>query len=66
MLTDDEALAVVLGLLAAERLGMGATVPAGAGARAKIERVRPQALREPLAAMQKTLHFTADAVRWPA
>lgn len=62
VLTNDEALAVVLGLLAAERLGMGTTVLAGAGARAKIERVLPQALREPLAAMQETLSFTANAV----
>lgn len=62
VLTNDEALAVVLGLLAAERLGMGTTVLAGAGARAKIERVLPLALREPLAAMRETLHFTANAV----
>ncbi|WP_246083280.1 helix-turn-helix transcriptional regulator [Nonomuraea diastatica] len=62
VLTNDEALAVVLGLLAAERLGMGTTVLAGAGARAKIERVLPQALREPLAAMRETLYFTANAV----
>ncbi|MEV4559317.1 YafY family protein [Kitasatospora sp. NPDC049285] len=62
VLTNDEALAVVLGLLAADRLGMGTTVLAGAGARAKIERVLPQALREPLAAMRETLSFTANAV----
>lgn len=62
VLTNDEALAVVLGLLAAEHLGMGTTAPAGAGARAKIERVLPQALREPLAAMRETLSFTANAV----
>ncbi|MFJ9360819.1 helix-turn-helix transcriptional regulator [Streptomyces mirabilis] len=62
VLTNDEALAVVLGLLAAERLGMGTTVLAGAGARAKIERVLPNALREPLTAMRETLFFTANAV----
>ena len=62
LLTNDEALAVVLGLLAAERLGMGTTTLAAAGARAKIERVLPQPLREPLAAMQQTLSFTANAV----
>ncbi|HUR04333.1 MAG TPA: HTH domain-containing protein, partial [Nonomuraea sp.] len=55
VLTNDEALAVVLGLLAGERLGMSSTAPAGAGALAKIERVLPQALREPLAAMRDTL-----------
>ncbi|MFE3068160.1 helix-turn-helix transcriptional regulator [Streptomyces sp. NPDC059247] len=62
VLTNDEALAVVLGLLAAERIGMGTTVLAGAGARAKIERVLSQALREPLTAMRETLSFTTDAV----
>jgi predicted DNA-binding transcriptional regulator YafY len=62
VLTNDEALAVVLGLLAAEHLGMGPTALAGAGARAKIERVLPDALREPLTAMRETLSFTANAV----
>ncbi|GGW30902.1 transcriptional regulator [Streptomyces lucensis JCM 4490] len=62
VLTNDEALAVVLGLLAAERLGMGTAAPATAGALAKIERVLPHALREPLAAMRETLSFTAGAV----
>ncbi|WP_433273975.1 helix-turn-helix transcriptional regulator [Actinosynnema sp. CS-041913] len=62
VLTNDEALAVVLGLLAAERLGMGTAAPASAGALAKIERVLPHALREPLAAMWETLSFTANAV----
>ncbi|MFD5447628.1 helix-turn-helix transcriptional regulator [Streptomyces sp. NPDC003470] len=62
VLTNDEALAVVLGLLAAERLGMGTAAPASAGALAKIERVLPDSLREPLAAMRETLSFTAGAV----
>ncbi|MEV5569335.1 YafY family protein [Spirillospora sp. NPDC052269] len=62
VLTNDEALAVVLGLLAAERLGMGTAAPANAGALVKIERVLPNALREPLAAMRETLSFTAHAV----
>jgi predicted DNA-binding transcriptional regulator YafY len=62
MLTNDEALAVVVGLLAAERLGMSMTTPANSGALAKIERVLPHSLREPLAAMRETLSFTADTV----
>jgi predicted DNA-binding transcriptional regulator YafY len=62
VLTNDEALAVVLGLLAAERLGMSTAAPASAGALAKIERVLPHALREPLADMRETLSFTANAV----
>ncbi|MFT2015923.1 helix-turn-helix transcriptional regulator [Streptomyces sp. 796.1] len=66
VLSNDEALAVVLGLLAAERLGMGTTAPASAGALAKVERVLPHPLREPLAAMRETLSFTANAVRGQA
>ncbi len=62
VLTNDEALAVVLGLVAAERLGLSATAPAGEGALAKIERVLPDALREPLAAIRETLSFTAKTV----
>ncbi|MBB5803326.1 hypothetical protein F4560_003094 [Saccharothrix ecbatanensis] len=62
VLINDEALAVVLGLVAAERLGMGTAVPASAGALAKIERVLPQALREPLAAIRESLAFTGNAV----
>ncbi|GGM22980.1 transcriptional regulator [Micromonospora sonchi] len=62
VLTNDEALAVVVGLLAAERLGMSMTIPANSGALAKIERVLPHSLREPLAAMRETLSFTTNAV----
>ncbi|GHJ47057.1 transcriptional regulator [Catellatospora sp. TT07R-123] len=62
MLTNDEALAVFLGLLAGERLGMTTTSPATAGALSKIERVLPISLREPLAAMRETLSFTANTV----
>lgn len=62
MLTNEEALVVVLGLLAGERLGMSTTAPAGAGALAKIERVLPDPLRAPLAAMRDTLSFTAGTV----
>ncbi|MEU8680980.1 YafY family protein [Streptomyces sp. NPDC048611] len=62
MLTNEEALVVVLGLLAGERLGMSTTAPAGAGALAKIERVLPDPLRAPLAAMRDTLSFTAATV----
>ncbi|MGW2005752.1 helix-turn-helix transcriptional regulator [Streptomyces nigrescens] len=62
MLTNEEALVVMLGLLAGERLGMGTTAPAGAGALAKIERVLPDPLRTPLAAMRDTLSFTTNTV----
>ena len=57
MLTDDEAAAVVLALLAAERLGHPA---AGlATALAKIQRVLPAALSDRIAALRQTLGFTA-------
>ncbi|WP_025618311.1 helix-turn-helix transcriptional regulator [Salinispora cortesiana] len=62
VLTNDEALAVVVGLLAAEWLGMSMTTPAHSGALAKVERVLPRGLREPLAAIRETLSFTTNAV----
>jgi predicted DNA-binding transcriptional regulator YafY len=55
MLTEDEALAVTLGLLAAQRLGLAGPVPAVEGALAKIERVLPVALRERVHAVQETV-----------
>jgi predicted DNA-binding transcriptional regulator YafY len=55
MWTDEEAVAVTLGLLAAERLGMVQTVPTVKSALAKVERVLPQALRERVQAIQQTV-----------
>jgi predicted DNA-binding transcriptional regulator YafY len=46
MLTDDEALAVSLGLRALEPLGLGAFVPAMKSALSKLERVLPKAIAE--------------------
>ncbi|HLJ81221.1 MAG TPA: YafY family protein [Ktedonobacterales bacterium] len=60
MLTEDEALAVVLGLLAARRLGLAATAPDVEGALAKIERVLPVALRERVQAVQETLVLAVE------
>ncbi|WSG47867.1 YafY family transcriptional regulator [Dactylosporangium sp. NBC_01737] len=54
MLTDDEAVAVVFGLLIAARQGV--TTPL---ALAKIERVLPAKLRERVQAVRETLGFTA-------
>ena len=59
MLTDDEATAVVIGLLAAERLGQ--PVAGLAAALAKIQRVLPATLSERVAALRQTLGF--DSVR---
>src|SRR5437016_7514436 len=55
MFTEDEALALTLGLLAARRLGLTATAPAVEGALAKIERVMPATLRARVRAVQETL-----------
>lgn len=56
MLTDDEAAAVVIGLLAAERVGQ--PVAGVSTALAKIQRVLPAALSERVAALRQTLGFT--------
>jgi predicted DNA-binding transcriptional regulator YafY len=55
MFSEDEALAVTLGLLAARRLGLAVAAPAVEGALAKIERVLPPALRERIQAVQAAL-----------
>lgn len=56
MLTDDEATATVLGLLAARRLGLAAT--AAEAALAKVRRVLPTALGRRVEALRETLGFT--------
>lgn len=56
MLTDDEATAVALGLLAGRRLGLP-TGPAES-ALAKLRRVLPHALRDRVHALEQTLGFT--------
>ena len=61
MLTDDEAVAVVLGLIAAARIGLAAETPAAAAAEAKISRVLPAPLAERLAALRSSLGFTMRA-----
>lgn len=58
MFTEDEALALTLGLMAARRLGLATTAPAIEGALAKVDRVLPVALRERVQAVQETLAFT--------
>jgi predicted DNA-binding transcriptional regulator YafY len=55
MFTNEEVLAVTLGLLAARRLQLAAAAPAVEGALAKIERVLPTSLRESVHALQETL-----------
>ena len=57
MFTDDEALALTLGLLMARKIGLGVAAPAIEGALAKVERVLPAMLRERVRAVQETLIF---------
>jgi predicted DNA-binding transcriptional regulator YafY len=58
MLDDDEAVAVVLGLVAAQRQGLTASVE---GALAKLHRVLPETLRRRVEALEATLAFTTPA-----
>jgi predicted DNA-binding transcriptional regulator YafY len=55
MFTEDEALAVTLGLLVARRLGLAVAAPDVEGALAKVGRVLPAALRERVQAVQDIL-----------
>ena len=57
MFTDDEAMALTLGLLVARKMGLTMTAPAAEGAIAKIERVLPTEIRERVQAIQETLVF---------
>src|SRR3954451_22948057 len=72
MLTHEEALAVLLGLVAGPRGGLGTTSPAGVGlvttsvagmesAAAKVRRVLPEALGRRLDALLATADFTTPA-----
>lgn len=66
MLGDDEAVAVVLGLLATRESGPDGTTDAVAGALAKINRVLPSTLRRQVEALEETLDFTATTGSAPA
>jgi len=61
MLNDDEAIVVVLGLVAARRLGLDVTTESVDGALAKIHRVLPDALRRRVESLETTLGFTTPA-----
>src|SRR3954447_17221775 len=63
MLSDDEALAVLLGLIAGRRAGLMTTTGTGTAnetAAAKIRRVLPAGLAERLDAVLESLAFTAE------
>ena len=66
MLSNDEAIAVTLGLLAADRLGLAGAVPAVEGALAKVERVLPAEVRERVRAVQGSVTLDlAEAAVFP-
>lgn len=57
MFTEDEALAITLGLLAARRLGLTADALGSEGALAKVDRALPAAARERIQAVQAAIAF---------
>jgi predicted DNA-binding transcriptional regulator YafY len=61
MLSDDEAVVVVLGLVAAQRLGLDTEDAAAEAALTKIHRVLPTRLRGRVEALEAALDFTATA-----
>jgi predicted DNA-binding transcriptional regulator YafY len=61
MLTDDEAVAVALGVQAAGRLGLSGSAEAVEGALVKIHRVLPDGLRRRVEALEETLDFTSGS-----
>ncbi len=65
MFTEEEALALTLGLLASRRLGLISAVPAVEGALAKVERVLPPLLQERVRAVQDTLSLSFPPLHTP-
>ena len=67
MFTDEEAIALALGLLSARRLGLSGAAPAVEGAQAKLERVMPDGLRERVRTFEEVVVPAAVApARLPA
>jgi predicted DNA-binding transcriptional regulator YafY len=66
MFTDDEALALSVGLLAARHLGLSDSAAAIASAQAKLERVLPQPLRRHVRAIDETVTLELSRVTAPA
>jgi len=66
MFTDEEALALALGLLTARHLGLAGVAPAVEGALAKLERVMSEALRGRVRALQETVSLAAARPQAPA
>jgi predicted DNA-binding transcriptional regulator YafY len=66
MFTEDETLALSLGLLAARGLGLAEAAPAVASAQAKLERVMPDGLRRRVRAIGDTVKLDARRAQAPA
>ena len=66
LFTDDEALALSLGLHAASALGLGETAAGLASARSKLERVMPADLKRRLRAADETMQLDLPASGPPA
>lgn len=62
MLSNDEAVVISLGLLAARRLGLDSETAAAEDALQKIHRVLPTTLRRQVEALEAALGFTAPAL----
>jgi predicted DNA-binding transcriptional regulator YafY len=58
MFTEDEAVAVTLGLIAARRSGLAAAAQATEGALAKVERVLPERVSARIRSLQESVAFT--------
>ena len=66
MFTDEEALGLALGLLAARTLGLVGVAPAVEGALAKLERVLPEALRGRVQNLEETVSIAIARPTIPA
>jgi predicted DNA-binding transcriptional regulator YafY len=66
MFTEDETLALSLGLLAARGLGLAEAAPAVASAQAKLERIMPEQLRRRVRAVDDTVKLDAARALAPA
>jgi predicted DNA-binding transcriptional regulator YafY len=60
MFTEDEALALSLGLLAARGLGLAEAAPAVTSAQAKLERIMPDPIRQRVRAIGETVSLDAE------
>ena len=65
MFTDDEALALSVGLLAARGLGLAEAAPAVASAQAKLERVMPAPLKRRVRAVDETVTLDLSRPKAP-